>query len=62
MNGKQINAAPCTCGGYALRVEQGDALGLRCGKCGRQTSKTKLRTEAAFDALTNEWNNSQPAK
>lgn len=62
MNGTPTHVQRCLCGGYPMRAEEGKALGLRCGDCGRETSKTELRTESALDALANEWNSSQPAK
>lgn len=46
----------CKCGGNAIRVEQERAVGLRCNKCGRETQRTLLRTEAALTAVVNEWN------
>ena len=60
MNGKQIIVERCACGGAAARMLQNGSLWLRCGQCERETSKTELRTEAALDALINEWNS--PAK
>ncbi len=62
MNGKAIAIKPCECGGRAARAEQGKALGLRCVKCGRETSKTESRSEAALDALAEEWNSPQPGQ
>lgn len=60
MRGKPVNVEQCGCGAYAQRMEEGRALWLKCGGCGKETAKTELRTEAALDALANEWNAAKP--